>query len=74
MIKFVDLRGLSYEGSLEFAFFNTTIDVFKEFILEQVWESREDFIAAYKSHGGDRAPLARYLKLLPDWVPEKEED
>jgi len=71
MIRFVDLRNLSYEGSTEFAFFNTVTDSFKEFAVEQVWESKAEFIDAFEAVGGDANPIERYTDKIPDWVPDK---
>jgi hypothetical protein len=63
MIRFIDLGDQIIDDCNEFAFYDTTIDKFREFQGIQTWSSIEDFKSDY-----DGDELDRYLRLIPkDW-------
>ena len=77
MIRFIDLGDQIFEGTREFAFFDTITDTFESFDHEQTWETWEDFETGFRLwqdrakilNPADLKPLERYKRLFPKKWP-----
>lgn len=87
MMRFIDLgKQIAVDESdpeyaRQFCFFNTIDNLFLKFDGEQVWDTWEEFDAAWRGHWGTVLPqqvkelgraYERLRSLCPPWVFEKE--
>jgi len=74
MIRVIDLRGqvVPDDSYPEFALYCTVTNHFREISGEQTWNSKADLLQACRDDC-HRHDTARYLGLLPDWVPDEVE-